>query len=115
MTNTKIIEKESDIVKAILDWLHYNHFKCWRNNSGAHFVSSKGKDYAIRMAPAGTPDIIGLSKQGKFIGIEVKRKRGIVSVEQAEFLLYLNNSGGVGLVAYSLDDVIHEFKVRGLI
>lgn len=109
------METETNIVHAILDWLHWNKFMVWRNNAGAHFVTKKGKEYMIRMSPKGVPDIIGLSKQGNFIGIEVKKKGNKPTVEQAQFLSYVNDSGGIGLLAYSIDDVQREFKARGLI
>lgn len=99
-------ENERDIQKAILDYLTLKHIVCWRSNSGTATADSRGKQYWIRLAPRGTPDIVGYLPDGRFLGIEVKKKGGIVSQEQQDFLDKVNIAGGLGFVAYGLDDVM---------
>jgi hypothetical protein len=98
-------ERESDIQKAILDYLSLKRIVAWRNNSGTAEVQAGKKLYWMKLAPKGSPDIIGYLPDGRFLGIEVKRKGGVASQEQIDFLDKLNNSGGLGMIAYSLDDV----------
>lgn len=104
---------EMQIVKVILDYLALRKIYTWRNNSATMFYSSKGKDYAVRMGKKGSSDIIGLLPNGVFLGIEVKRPKGIVSPDQILFLDHIKQNKGVAFVAYSLDDVIRELKNVG--
>jgi len=57
------------------------------------------------MSAPGVPDIIGCFK-GRFIGIEVKAPKGVVSSYQQNFIDRINEAGGIGIIARSLDDVI---------
>ena len=47
----------------------------------------------------------------RFLAIEVKTKTGKVSLDQAKFLKLVNESGGLGFVARSVDDVIDTLGV----
>ena len=106
----KLIASEREIQKSIFDYLSLVGINAWRTNSGINFSSYKEKQYIVRLAPRGTPDIIGFLNDGKFLGIEVKKPGGIVSDDQTIFLDKINKAGGVGFVAYSVDDVIKTFK-----
>ncbi len=107
----KISEKEAQ--KSILDYLSMRCIFAWRNNSGKMPYSSKGKDYMVQMGPTGSPDIIGILPDGKFLGIEVKGTGGVVSSSQTIFLDHINKLGGLAFVAYSIDDVVKHFKANG--
>ena len=48
----------------------------------------------------------------RFLAIEVKTKTGKVSPDQVKFLNRVNESGGLGFVARSVDDVIDTLGVR---
>ena len=100
----KLLEKH--ILKQILEYLPYIGIFAWRTNSGVIF--SEGRPH--RMAPRGTSDIIGIMPNGLFLAIEVKKPGGVVSQFQKEFLEKITTKGGVGFVAYSLDDVIEKLK-----
>jgi len=54
----------------------------------------------------GISDILGILPDGRFLAIEVKSAKGVVSGEQRDFINKINNSKGVAFVARSLDDVI---------
>lgn len=45
-----------------------------------------------------------------FVAIEVKRPGGKVSADQAAFLAGVNQAGGIGIVAYSVKDVMEVFE-----
>lgn len=54
----------------------------WRSQSG---IVRLGKRY-IHMAPTGTPDLVGYTRTGRFVGIEVKSASGRLSKHQAQWL-----------------------------
>lgn len=58
---------------------------------------------------AGIPDLIACYK-GRFLGIEVKLDYNKPSEIQKAKLKLINKSGGVGIVAYSLSDVIEVIE-----
>ena len=58
---------------------------------------------------AGIPDIIACYK-GIFLGIEVKLDYNKPSEIQKAKLKLINNAGGIGIVAYSIDDVAEVLK-----
>lgn len=60
---------ETEIQKAILRALEAKAIFAWRVNSG----STAAPGGRIRLAPAGTPDIVGILPGGKAFGIEVKK------------------------------------------
>jgi hypothetical protein len=61
--------------------------------------------------PKGIADILGCY-QGRMLAIEVKRPGGRVSLEQKRFIKRVNAEGGIGFVAYSVDDVVERLKLR---
>lgn len=104
------IAKESDIQKSILHYLRINQYICKRNNAGKFFASYGGQKRCIDLGESGWPDIIGLTKEGKFFGIEVKTKVGILSETQKEVGARILASSGIWFVARDLSDVIsHGF------
>ena len=97
-------EKESDIQKSILKYLQMNRIF-------AFSVKTQGtydpKRKAFRLNPqmtTGVSDIIG-SFNGRLLAIEVKTRRGKTTKNQDEFIRKVNEAGGVGFVARSIDDV----------
>ncbi len=63
------------------------------------------------MTERGVSDLL-VCYQGRFLAIEVKRPGGKVSPEQERFLERVRAAGGIGLVAYGIDDVIDGLGVR---
>ena len=61
----------------------------------------------------GTSDIIALSVNGVFIGIEVKCGKDTPSPAQEDFLKRVNANEGVGIVARCLEDVEKLFFTEG--
>lgn len=100
--------KESEIQKAILEYLNMSGHFCWRNNTGSLPMNYKGKSRLIRFGKKGSSDILGVSRTGKIIAIEVKRPGEEPTTEQLDFLLAITGHGGIGVVATSVDDVIHK-------
>jgi hypothetical protein len=93
--------KESEVQRAILDWLEWHHIFHYRNNSGAFIDAQK---HFYRFGALGSPDIICVIN-GRFIGIEVKAHGGKQSEHQKEFQRRLETAGGLYILAYSVDDL----------
>ena len=108
-TETAIIE----YIRAIGGWAQKLHsgsmFKSYSDRSG------QIKQYRIKMADKGSPDIIACIK-GRFFGIEVKRSKNEMdlwfqqkdqrSQAQKFQLEKIDQSGGAAIITFSLDDFI---------
>jgi hypothetical protein len=94
--------KEQQIQKACLEYLNYKgHFVWKQNNTG--ILKPDGK--YIPSGLKGVSDILGISKDGKFLAIEIKSEKGILSNYQEIFLKEIKNRGGIALVARSIKDL----------
>lgn len=56
----------------------------------------------------GTPDIIGVLKDGTFLGVEVKLKGNKPSPKQVAWSNKIIKNNGTMITAYSLEDVMGE-------
>lgn len=107
---------EKDIQSAILKFLQLHRVFAWRQNSGAMTGSYKGKSRFVRFTSiTGVSDIIGMTHNGRFIAIEVKRKNGKLRPEQEQFIDKVNQNGGLAFVARSVDDVETALRKEGVI
>lgn len=96
---------EQDIQRQITDYLKLKRIFHRKVNT----VGIKKSDGSyIPSQSAGMSDIIGCLWGGRFLAIEVKKKGGKVSPLQQAFLDEVNDNGGLGFVAYSLDEVIKK-------
>lgn len=110
MKTFQIIQTESEIQNAIMQYLALKNIFHWRNNSGCLMTEYKGRKRPVRYGKVGSPDIICVYK-GKFVGIEVKGqdktgKWGEQSEVQQHFQTLIENNGGIYVLAKSIDDVI---------
>lgn len=99
---------EKDIQRAILDYLRVRGFLCKRNNAGMSYGEHKGKKWAIKIGESGWPDIEGVTKEGKYFGIEVKTRKGVLSDNQLRIGGQIVKNGGIWFVARSVDEVIEK-------
>lgn len=89
---------ESQIQKEICEFLEFQGFFFWRSNNVPVFAMSNDGVRRFRSlpkhTPRGLPDIMVVTKTGKFIGVEVKRPGSKLRPEQAEFgaKLVMNNA-----------------------
>lgn len=107
-TKTIITEKETDILRAICDYLSLQQkvkgYLFWRaNNIGMY----DGKDYRPlpKYSMLGVPDINVIWK-GIYFGLEVKTKIGIQSENQKIFQRNCEQVKGKYYVVRSVDDVV---------
>ena len=98
--------KEKEIQKVISEYLTLKRIFFYRNNSGA-FRSEGGGFY--RFGATGSPDIVAVIR-GKYIGIEVKTERGILSPGQKQFKENLEKAGGIYLVVRSLNELLDQLN-----
>lgn len=97
-------ERESDVLRTILDYLKVHrvfHFRC--NTGSAQYVRN-GKTQFVRFGSVGAADIIAVYR-GCCIGIEAKSSYGSQSESQVAFGTELRKAGGIYVVARSLEDV----------
>lgn len=98
--------KETHLVNQIIEYLNYRGHLVQRTNSGAVRVNNpNGSNRFIRLAHAGTADITGCSKDGRFLAIEAKIKPNKPTPLQEAYLEEIKKRGGIALVAYSLEDI----------
>jgi hypothetical protein len=101
-TKTKL--KESDVQKAIMDYLDSRGILNWRVNLGGVPHTVGGKIIYRKNPMKGFPDISALYC-GLFVGIEVKAKTK-QSQEQLDWQNKFESNGAIYIVAKSVDDVI---------
>lgn len=91
---------EQKIQKKILDYLYKKGF-----------LAVKFNNLGIYSTP-GFPDIVGCTKQGIFIGIEVKVPGEKPKPHQQAYLDAINKLNGIGFYATSVEEVEEELKKR---
>lgn len=96
--------KESDVQRAILEWLAWKKIFHYRNNSGGF---KDANNHFYRFGALGSPDIVCVV-DGQYVGIEVKAPQGRQSEHQKDFQQRLEAVGGRYILAHDLDDVIHN-------
>ena len=100
---------EIDIQNSILQYLKFKKIKAWRNNNGSVYDAKNAKFRSKNKweKVCGSPvDILGILPDGRFLAIEVKKtEKEKPSKGQQEFLDNINESGGVGFVAHSIEKV----------
>lgn len=97
---------EQDILKQCLQWLALKGFFCWRSNVGARAITQpNGSRTFVRFGLKGSSDILGLTRQGQFLAIEVKRKGNKPTPEQEAFLSSIRKSGGLAFVVTSVEEL----------
>lgn len=111
---------EHQIRNAILDLLRYERYLCWTNNSGAItslYTDKYGRTKSRFTRFGGIPgasDIFAIQpKTGKFIAIEVKKyqTRNQATQNQRTFIDEVNRTGGIGMIAWSVEMVAQKLNI----
>lgn len=87
-----------------------NKIKRYLDSIGAWHIKTHGNMFS----KAGTPDILACVK-GKFVAIEVKRPKGVVSELQKANIELIKRAGGVAFIAYSVEEVKRVLQNEGII
>lgn len=79
------------------------------------WLESKGYivDKIVTATKAGTADILACSPSGRYIAVEVKFGKNTLSAIQEYKLKLINQSGGVGITAWTLEEVQQQLKDAG--
>ncbi len=88
------IKAHEDLVKKILLWCAYERpgWVLWKNNTGKG-ITFHGS--IVKFGLKGSPDIIGFTENGTFIGIEVKTGKAVQSKYQKAFQWRLEQNKGI--------------------
>ena len=97
---------ESLIVNTCIRWLWHHGCFVWRNNTGAW--KPRGGKRPIRYGKPGSPDIIGITPSGRFIGVECKSGKNKINPLQMAFQTDVLLHKGIYITAYSVDDLEAE-------
>lgn len=100
---------EKGIENSILRFLKTIGVYCWKQNSVGIFDTKRKvfrKSNNIHHIK-GVSDILGVI-EGKFLAIEVKSAKGVISPEQRAFIARINSEGGIAFVARNVDQVARE-------
>ncbi len=96
---------ENKVKNDIMAYLKMHGHEVWSNNVGMF----RGK---YKMGKEGLPDIGGWHKDtGLAYLIEAKIEGGKPTPAQLCFIYNLNRSGGIGITAWSVDDVITDGRL----
>jgi penicillin-binding protein-related factor A (putative recombinase) len=100
---------EKQIENSILKFLSKIGVFCWKNQSIGVYdpVKKIYRKVTNTHHIKGVSDILGII-EGRFLAIEVKSPKGIISPEQRIFITRINNEGGIAFVARSVDQVARE-------
>lgn len=100
---------EAAALCEVLKALRAHPLVAWaeRQNSGAARIGNR----FVRFGWPGCPDILGMLRDGRFLGVEVKAKAGRLRPEQSVFLERIRCAGGVAFVAHDLRDVMRELNL----
>lgn len=94
---------ESTVLEQCLQYLRAKNIFCFRNNTGAVKVGRR----FIRFGYVGSSDILGITKDGRFLAVECKREKGgVLSDAQKEFIAEINRNGGVAIVVHSVMELV---------
>jgi cellobiose-specific phosphotransferase system component IIB len=107
---------ETQIQIAVIDHLRYgaaNGWKYWHTpNGGLRDKREAAKLRAMGVLP-GVPDLVLISPQGKFHGLELKRKGGTLSEEQRLFHAFAKGMGWPVAEADTLDGALDVLRMWG--
>ena len=102
--------KETELVRLCIAYLSLRDHYVWRNNTvvtRSCYTNKAGirSDRMWRAGMKGSSDILGVTKDGKFLAVECKIGKNKPTPIQEEFLLSIRGRGGIAIVAYDITDL----------
>lgn len=97
----KPLEKDIQAQVLAMVKMHPRVALAWRQNTGAVKIDDRR---FVRFGFPGVSDIIGFTRTGKFIALEVKRLGQKPTQAQDYFIRMVNSNGGYAAVVYSAQD-----------
>ena len=108
-----VSKSEAQIQKEILKWLSClpkSEVFAWRNYVGPIVRGSGDSKFYTKNPCPGRPDI-EVVIYGRYVGLEVKTKKGKLRPEQITFKESIEKVGGIYFVVRSLDDAIKAIEM----
>jgi hypothetical protein len=106
--------RETDLVKACLEYLRLRGVMCWRQNSGAVTGKHRGKRRFVRFNTArGCSDVLGILPGGRFLAVEAKLPGRKVTADQQGFLDAVRAAGGLALVVTDVAELVAALDALG--
>lgn len=102
--------KEADLSRLIQIALSECGARVFRNNSGA-FQDKRGQWVRFGVANPGGADLIGFTRNGIFLAVEIKTAKGRATDEQINFINIVNKFGGIGFIARSAEEAVKELAL----
>jgi hypothetical protein len=99
--------READIQKQASDYLKLKGWIIFKHRNVGIYKHATNRYIPLPFGEKGISDLIGCSPKGRFGAFEIKKPGGRPSPEQIDFLRRINEKGGIGVLAYSLDDIIN--------
>ena len=90
-------DSANQITQSVIDYIRMKGGKATRINTGQRL--------GVRFGEVGAADVIGCYR-GRYVAVEVKAGKDVLSEKQLEWLNDARRAGGVTVIAYSLQDVI---------
>lgn len=116
MQKPRLMGRETDLKRSIVDYLRLLGFLAWVQNVGAvKFKNAQGKQRFIKFGFAGLSDILCVLPGGRFMVVETKRLDNVASQAQKDFMADVERRGGIAVLAYSLDDVDERLRKEGIV
>lgn len=104
---SRVTLSESDIQRSIVAYLRARGIPFTVTDAGMTRHRGAGK-----RVTRGWPDISGVLPGGRFLAIEVKREKGVLSPEQVTLHERLRKAGALVVVARQVEDVIGALDER---
>lgn len=100
--------KETEIVKACLQYLELKGYLHWRSNNQGTYNKKDG-GYFFR-GTKGVPDITVILPNGKYCGVEVKSEKGRLSEAQKELHQRILENNGYVCVVRSVSELAKDLE-----
>ncbi len=101
--------RETDLVRAVLEYLALRRIPAWRANSGAMVVPGAGgrKRFVRFNGARGCADVLGLlPPSGRFLAVECKMPGRHPTADQQGFLDAVGAAGGLAIVVRDVADLV---------
>jgi len=98
--------REAQVLHDCLKSLHSLEVFAWRNNTGTLWTNGQPVSFGY----PGSPDIIGVLPNGRFLGVECKSATGRQSAKQKKFEAKLGTNKGLYILARSADEMLRRLK-----
>lgn len=96
---------EMQLVHWIISYIQMKGHTAWRNNAGKIPLERNGVKRFINIGQKGLPDVLGYTKDGRFIGIEAKIKPNKPSPIQQQTIDEMKAAGCIAEIVYSTDEM----------